>query len=277
MSKIGAGTRQKPSPLSSLREAKGRRFGWSPPSQALLLSLVQQHPFDLDLTLALPTSIDLRASCPPVYVQGTFNSCTANAVAGLIEVLRTEQALMPGTPSRLFIYWFERVDANQQDSDNGGSVAGAIKAVIEKGYCFEPMWPYTSTNLLVPPAQSAIQDAANRSAQLPVSLNGLGQIKASLANRRPVAIGLTIYNSFFQADKNRGIVSLPDQIGPSEGHAGLLVGYDDTTGYLTMRNSWGTQNTDGTPCGDGGYYYLPYGYITNSLSADYWTIMIVGG
>ena len=59
---------------------------------------------------ALPSKVDLRPHCPPVYDQGNLGSCTANGIAGAIEFDRMKQKLQPAfTPSRLFIYYNERV------------------------------------------------------------------------------------------------------------------------------------------------------------------------
>jgi C1A family cysteine protease len=54
------------------------------------------------------------------------------------------------------------------------------------------------------------------------------------------------------------------------GHAVLAVGYDDATQRFTIRNSWGAN------WGQGGYFTMPYPYLTTSgLSSDFWTTRIV--
>ena len=54
------------------------------------------------------------------------------------------------------------------------------------------------------------------------------------------------------------------------GHAVMAVGYDDSKQAVLVRNSWGTD------WGIRGYFYMPYGYITNAnLCDDFWTIRIV--
>src|ERR1044071_9157137 len=59
---------------------------------------------------ALPPSVDLRPLCPPVLDQGQLGSCTANAIANahLFDQLK-QKAGSPSAPSRLFIYYNERV------------------------------------------------------------------------------------------------------------------------------------------------------------------------
>ena len=68
-----------------------------------------------------------------------------------------------------------------------------------------------------------------------------------------------------------GVLRLPRQsehvIG---GHAVLAVGYDDSSATFQIRNSWGSD------WGDGGYFTMPYSYVTDpNLCADFWTIRLV--
>jgi len=51
------------------------------------------------------------------------------------------------------------------------------------------------------------------------------------------------------------------------GHAVLLCGYKDETKNFLVRNSWGED------WGSGGYFWMPYEYVTDpDLSDDFWTI-----
>ena len=82
------------------------RYGWSPdlPDHRDFLYAVPPAT-----AVALPPGVDLRPNCPPVYDQGQLGSCTANAIAGAIEFEQIKQKLPEFTPSRLFIYYNERV------------------------------------------------------------------------------------------------------------------------------------------------------------------------
>ena len=54
------------------------------------------------------------------------------------------------------------------------------------------------------------------------------------------------------------------------GHAVMAVGYDEASSRFLIRNSWGAQ------WGIGGYFTMPYGYLSNAnLAADFWTIRLV--
>jgi C1A family cysteine protease len=174
-------------------------------------------------------------------------------------------------PSRMYIYWFTRVRLGEQQWDSGGSVADTMQAVIDAGYCYESDWQYVDANLFVQPPPAIIKDGRSRQIEAPIPVSGLQGIKRALARGQPVAFGLWLYNSFFEADLNGGLVPMPDTSGANQKHAGLLVGYDDVRQRLVMRNSWGVQTPEGRPCGDNGYYYLPYAYIVPHLATDFWT------
>src|SRR5262245_1485499 len=62
-------------------------------------------------TTGLPGRVDLREQLPEVFHQGTLNSCTANAMAAVLVFDERKQGLeSPSVPSRLFIYYNERLD-----------------------------------------------------------------------------------------------------------------------------------------------------------------------
>src|ERR1041385_2941961 len=85
-----------------------RGLGWKPdlPDQRDNAFLYSISP---KAAKALPPNVDLRAQCPPIYDQGRLGSCTANAIAGAIEFEQKKQQITEFTPSRLFIYYNERV------------------------------------------------------------------------------------------------------------------------------------------------------------------------
>jgi C1A family cysteine protease len=48
------------------------------------------------------------------------------------------------------------------------------------------------------------------------------------------------------------------------------VGYKDSKSQFIIRNSWGPEVQDG------GYFYMPYSYLTDDdLANDFWTIRAV--
>src|SRR5512135_1840875 len=85
----------------------------------------------------LPTSVDLRSSCPPVYDQGDLGSCTAQAIAASIEYSHWLQSMPDFMPSRLFIYYNERVLEHSVSSDSGASIRDGMKTCNKQGACAE--------------------------------------------------------------------------------------------------------------------------------------------
>ena len=50
----------------------------------------------------------------------------------------------------------------------------------------------------------------------------------------------------------------------------MAVGYDDAIQRFRVRNSWGAD------WGDGGYFTIPYIYLSNpGLASDFWTIRLL--
>jgi len=118
-------------------------YGWTPdvPDQR---DLVYAAPAAVT---APPPSVDMRPGCPPVYDQGQLGSCTANAIAGAIQYEQMRQKEhQPFAPSRLFIYYNERVMEHTVSQDAGAQIRDGIKSVNHIGACPETDWPYVIAN-----------------------------------------------------------------------------------------------------------------------------------
>lgn len=256
------------------------KYGWRPdlPDQRDLI-YATPHP----VALALPSKVDLRPGCPPVYDQGQLSSCTANAIAGAIEFDQIKLKLAKFIPSRLFIYYNERDMEHDVDSDGGAQIRDGIKSVAKQGVCPETMWPYSDQNtgkekgaeylFQTKPSPPCYAAAKKNMVKLYQRLTPiLNTLKGCLASGYPFVLGITVYESFEgEAVAKTGIVPMPK---PKEktvgGHAVLAVGYDDAKQQFIVRNSWGPK------WGLKGYFMIPYGYLTNSnLADDFWTIRTV--
>jgi C1A family cysteine protease len=239
-------------------------------------------PDQRDLTYAaprpvltkLPSKTDLQKQCPAIYDQGQLGSCTANAIGGAFEfeLLKQNKAL-DFMPSRLFIYYNERVIEHSVNSDSGAMLRDGIKTVNKQGVCPENMWPYDIARFADRPLQTCYTTALDHQvlSYYRVSRN-LNQMKGCLADGYPFVIGFTVYESFESATVAKtGKVNMPKkdeaQVG---GHAVMVVGYDNQTKRFFMRNSWGTS------WGLNGYFTMPFDYLMESnLSDDFWTIRLV--
>jgi C1A family cysteine protease len=218
-----------------------------------------------------PTSVDLRGQFPAPYDQGQLGSCTANALAGAIEFqLAKEQVQQVFTPSRLFIYYYERVQRGTVGFDSGASIREGIQAISAQGYPPEPLWPYDPSQFaVVPDAQAQSAATGHKLFQSFCLQQNLDHLRNSLADSEPVVFGMTVFESFESPTvEATGIVPMPslseETVG---GHAMVIVGYDDAAGMFWVRNSWGES------WGIAGYCKIPYAYLTNpQLAADFWTL-----
>lgn len=94
--------------------------------------------------------------------------------------------------------------------------------------------------------------------------------------------GMTIYSSTYEAyNLLQGVIPFPDVnkdrvIG---GHAVVAIGFDDfkeircvdrigkSKGAFLIRNSWGTD------WGKEGYGWIPYDYVLQGLTRDWWSLL----
>jgi C1A family cysteine protease len=234
----------------------------------------RDHMLTVAKRVSLPSSCDLRTSgfLPPVYDQGQLGSCTANATAAAVDFERKKQAEQFLTPSRLFIYYNERVIEDEVNQDAGAELRDGLKTVSAQGVCAESEWPYDVSQFAVKPPEKCYADAVKCKAlyyaHVPQTAYYISHCMSILG--RPIAFGISAFSGLEsdQAAKT-GIVPMP---GPDEspigGHAICLVGYDDSKQLFTFRNSWGES------WGDKGYGYLPYAYVYDAnLASDFWVVL----
>jgi C1A family cysteine protease len=219
---------------------------------------------------ALPGHADLTSGCPGVYDQGQLGSCTANAGSALAEFLMKKVGHPAWMPSRLALYYWTRVliEGNNPGDDSGCSLADTMKSLNTFGVAHESMWWYDINKFSVKPSAKVVADAASHVVLTGESVNqDLFSMRSVLAEGYPFIFGFTVYDSFENDIGSNGIMPMPK---PGEqvlgGHAVMAVGYDDSTRRFKVRNSWGAG------WGAGGYFFMPYDFITDTQYADdMWT------
>jgi hypothetical protein len=220
---------------------QGRKFGWkrdlhdprdikykvSPPSAPRIL----------------PPLVDLRPFCPPIYDQADIGSCTAQALASAFQFEQMKQGIKNFIPSRLFIYFNERVIENTVNEDAGAMIRDGIKTLANEGVCPETMWKYQTWKFTKKPCPECYTTALNNQViqYERIAEHTLQGVKEALADGYPVVFGFTIYDSMMTDEvASSGHVPIPTANDkPVGGHAILGCGYSDENQALIVKNSWG--------------------------------------
>lgn len=240
----------------------------------------------------LPPAVDLREDFPPVVDQGQINSCTAHTAAALLSYFEQRAFGRTILPSRLFIYKVSR-SLLMQTGDNGAYLRTAMEALRSFGAPPETYWPYVTRIFNMDPPPFCYSLAANYKAvqYFRVDRDGaskvageelLNRIRTHIAHGFPLMFGFPLYNSISQVTTESPNIPYPANGDKSIGlHAIVACGYDDrisivnkadpgaraTTGALLIRNSWGPQ------WAMGGYAWLPYEFVLQGLTSDWWGLL----
>lgn len=230
---------------------------------------------------SIPAKSDLRKvkGYPPCWDQDQLGACTAHGIAGGLVIGGLLNGLTIPMPSRLGIYYGERVIEGTVKSDSGAQIRDGIK-VVSHGVLLEEDWAYDITQFTkAPPKSTHGIDVAVTYRRLTRDKK-LSQFRACLGvDKKPIVFGFSVYESFeAQTTMDTGIVPMPEAgeqlLG---GHCVLAVGHDDTKkmpgastpGAILCRNSWSPDVYGKLQ----GHFWLPYDYFrTRALSSDFWEI-----
>jgi len=223
----------------------------------------------------LPPVVDLSNKFPPCYDQGQLSSCTANAIAAALQYdeIRERKITISQSPipSRLFIYYNERLLEGTQNEDSGAMIRDGVKVCNTTGFPPESIWPYEESKVNAAPIPLAYNVAVQHKVKVYKKINqSLLDLRTVLASGFPIIFGFQVYSNINETETT-GILTMPSSNDTLEGgHAVLAIGYSDETKRFKVRNSWGDE------WANNGYFEMPYEYLLSpELCQDFWTINLI--
>jgi C1A family cysteine protease len=257
-------------------------YGWKPslPDPRDVFAFT---PADLEAIAGekYPDEFSLRAELPAVLDQGSLGSCTANALAGLLQYEAMQDGRDFGVPSRLFIYYLERLREGSVNEDAGAYGRDGFAALRKTGAPPETLWPYDINLFRQAPPQDAYDAAGeNRIHHYTHARQNIREIQHLIMLRRPVAFGFTVFESFEGEQCMRtGLMPMPLHgervLGGHEVYAmgwktidlpAVDEGQDFAEGpeiLIECRNSWGTGVMDE------GNFWMPAKFAFGGYASDF--------
>ena len=224
---------------------------------------------------ALPSKVDLREHCSPIDDQGQLGSCVACAAVGAMEY-RMKKEGKPVELSRMFVYYNARKMSGHEGGDYGSAISRGMAAFLAFGAPPEDMWPYQLDLLSRQPDEPVYTKALEYVPTEYARVDGLDNIKGTLARGYPVVFAGSLPEKFCEALRENGRAPAPsrDEVEAtfkgSGNHAMVLVGYDDNAKEFIVRNSWGEG------WGDKGYFYLPFETYGGMTENNTWILGKLG-
>lgn len=219
----------------------------------------------------IAASSDLSKLMPPIYDQGQTGSCTGNGVAAILDYARAKQRGASWIfPSRLFIYYEERVLEGTVNQDAGAQIRHGIDVITDIGACKESTWPYIESRFAVKPSSKSYVEAVSYQALhgYKVDFTDKRSIRIALTSGFPVVFGALLYPGIDKITYRNATLEMPRKgertVG---GHCMVIVGHDNAKQLYKVRNSWGVA------WGRDGHFWIPYDYIhSQKICGDFWVI-----
>ncbi len=213
---------------------------------------------------ALPATADLTPLVPPPRLQRPSRTCVSWAVtyaAGSEALRRAEpgRALVPLSPS--FTYALAGGSPNCQ---RGTSIVQTLDVLRTIGTLPLEAFVFDAMACSREPTARELANAARWRIKSwsKVDARDLGAVKGQLARGRPVIFGMDVGPKFF-AHRGDAVIGWRETGPGLEGHALVLVGYDDTRGAFRL------QNSAGRDWGDGGYAWIAYPVWQSAVQGDF--------
>ncbi len=211
---------------------------------------------------ALPAAVDWSRYDSPVKSQGGCGSCWAFATVALVENL-INQAQISGAGD---LSEQTLLSCSVEDGCSGGWYFDALRYVNQNGVSSETCYPYMARNgdcddrCEQPNYLIKIQEHTPK-----MGLWGkdptVDDLKLALQNGPLIVFMLVPDDGTFEGNGYKGGIYdfQGDSISGRQGHAVLVVGYNDLQEFFKVKNSWG----DGW--GENGYFRIAYDDVTDEV------------
>jgi len=217
---------------------------------------------------AMPASLDWRNNggnfVTPVRNQGSCGSCWAFASTAVLESSTLIANHTPDTDLNLSEQVL--VSCGGAGSCQGGYGSRAANFIQSTGLPAESCYPYTVTDGNCAYACPNWQASANKIKTwewVTTTSPTVDLIKGGLNDHGPLYTQMAVYNDFFSYTS--GVYS--HSSGSLAGyHAVLIVGYNDSSQYFIVKNSWGTG------WGESGFFRIAYSELNSAVDFGQYTI-----
>lgn len=252
----------------------------------LNISIAQRsYSNSLKKAAALPASVDLTKLMSVPGDQGLQNSCTAWAVGYALKTSQVYDELGWGVVNKTNHQFSPAFLYNQlNDGKDEGIDAGDALTLMKNNGCSSlSAMPYNSSSFTTQPSTFAKNEAARFKVGDYDYVFTLADLKAKLAERRPVVLAIRCYYDLFSMSSTNKVYDTksntaddlqwyrtasgkPAATFQDAGHAILAVGYNSTTKLIKFINSWGKKWCEN------GYGYIhedmmtKFGYVWNGAA-----------
>ena len=198
----------------------------------------------------------------PILNQGLIGSCVAHALSCMksyIDGVNKDNMYSVG-----FIY------ANRREDDFQGTgmiTREALKNLVKYGDCRKSSFPVNEEYPAIVETlnkygkEKLLDEADDHKSLAYISLDNENIKEYLVKYKKPILITVRVYENFYEANSNGGVIPSDPEGNKRGGHAMLCIGYKEDT--LIIINSWGDYN------GDKGKYYLD---INSSIIKELWAL-----
>lgn len=207
-----------------------------------------------DCATTYPISFQLEKF--PIKNQQTVNSCCANSVALMAEIMEYYDT---GIKKEFSVGWLYGYRLATHYKGPGMYNKECLETMLKVGDVYVNEFPedleYSELSKLISQKKTkCIVEANKHKIKSYAKVNTSAAVKKSLyEDKTPVLLSIDVYESFYDIDGSGKY----DNVGYNNtgyGHAMVIVGWTEIngTGYYVVQNSWGEQ------WGKNGYCYIPY-------------------